>query len=160
MLLNHIHLGVFHNRLVCCRLHKTQELLYDSTKDFLQQRYDHRNKERVWIHDKDRLLLDLDQCRSQLNLTSDDVLRLSVTDTAENLTEEVEVRPSSQTISPGVGQVLNRLRSLGTLRSMEYMAYLFRYCEVLCVLVPGLKYLVQGKAVLVEPFSFFLISRA
>ena len=76
------------------RLHKTQELLYDSTKDYLQQRYDHRNKERVWIHDKDRLLLELDQCRSQLNLTTDDVLRLSVADSHDNLSEEVEVRTS------------------------------------------------------------------
>ena len=83
----------------CCRLHKTQELLYDSTKDFLQQRYDHRNKERVWIHDKDALLLDLDQCRSMLNLTADDVLRVSVSDTQENLTEEVEVRQVTYLVS-------------------------------------------------------------
>ncbi|KAK2149080.1 hypothetical protein NP493_3074g00001 [Ridgeia piscesae] len=78
-------------QVITKKLHKTQELLYDSTKDYLQQRYDHRNTERLWIHDKDRLLLELDQCRSQLNLTTDDVLRLSVADSHENLSEEVEV---------------------------------------------------------------------
>ena len=52
---------------VCDRLHKTQDLLYDSTKDFLEQRYQGRADERSWMGEKDKLLQQLDRCKSQLS---------------------------------------------------------------------------------------------
>merc|ERR1711976_66260 len=51
------------------KLHKTQDLLYDSTQDLLNQRYEHRNVERGWMTEKDRLLRELDVCRQELNLS-------------------------------------------------------------------------------------------
>jgi hypothetical protein len=49
------------------RLHKTQELLYDSTRDFLTLRYEHRENEKRWMVEKDRLLQELDACHQELN---------------------------------------------------------------------------------------------
>lgn len=43
------------------RLQKTQDLLYDSTKDFLQLRYVQRSNERNWMSEKDQLLQQLDK---------------------------------------------------------------------------------------------------
>jgi len=48
------------------RLHKTQELLYDSTRDFLSLRFEHRDNEKRWMTEKDRLLQELDACHQQL----------------------------------------------------------------------------------------------
>ena len=45
------------------KLHKTQDLLYDSTRDFLELRFTHRGHERAWMSDKDRLLRQLDKMR-------------------------------------------------------------------------------------------------
>ena len=53
------------------RLHKTQELLYDSTRDFLSLRYEHRDDEKQWMSEKDKLLQELDLCHQQLNLDKD-----------------------------------------------------------------------------------------
>ncbi|XP_052834212.1 coiled-coil domain-containing protein 77 isoform X1 [Octopus bimaculoides] len=43
------------------KLQKTQELLYDTTKQFLQQRYTQRTNEREWMAEKDELLQHLDK---------------------------------------------------------------------------------------------------
>ncbi len=50
------------------RLHKTQDLLYDSTRDFLQLRYDGRAHERKWMGEKDRLLRELDRLHSEMQI--------------------------------------------------------------------------------------------
>jgi len=50
------------------RLHKTQELLYDSTRDFLTLRFEHRENEKRWMVEKDRLLQELDACHEQVQL--------------------------------------------------------------------------------------------
>jgi len=54
--------------ILICRLHKTQDLLYDSTRDFLTLRYEHREHERQWMAEKDKLLQQLDICHQELNL--------------------------------------------------------------------------------------------
>jgi coiled-coil domain-containing protein 77 len=46
---------------------KSQSLLYDSTKDYLQVKYEMRAKEREWIAEKDKLLQELDIMREQLS---------------------------------------------------------------------------------------------
>ncbi|XP_054023589.1 coiled-coil domain-containing protein 77 [Dryobates pubescens] len=48
-------------KTVTDKLHKTQDLLYQSTRDFLQLKLDARAKERAWIAEKDSLLKRLDR---------------------------------------------------------------------------------------------------
>ena len=50
------------------RLQKTQDLLYDSTKDFLALRYEGRTHERNWMAEKDKLLHELDRCHSEMQI--------------------------------------------------------------------------------------------
>ena len=59
------------------RLHKTQDLLYESTKDFLELRYQGRSNERLWMGEKDKLLRDLDNVKLQLHPNRDPVLNMS-----------------------------------------------------------------------------------
>lgn len=44
-------------------LHHTQDLLYESTKDFLQLRFENQNKEKVWMLEKDLLMSKIKQYR-------------------------------------------------------------------------------------------------
>lgn len=59
------------------KLHKTQDLLYESTKDFLELRYQGRSNERQWMGEKDKLLRDLDHVKMQLHPNRDPVLNMS-----------------------------------------------------------------------------------
>ncbi|NXN09685.1 CCD77 protein, partial [Indicator maculatus] len=52
-------------KTVTDKLHKTQNLLYESTRDFLQLKLDARAKERAWIAEKDSLLRRLDRGQGQ-----------------------------------------------------------------------------------------------
>lgn len=48
------------------RLQKTQNLLYESTKDFLQLKFEARANEKSWMVEKDRLLRNLDSCHNRV----------------------------------------------------------------------------------------------
>uniref|UniRef100_A0A8C0G3S7 Coiled-coil domain containing 77 n=1 Tax=Chelonoidis abingdonii TaxID=106734 RepID=A0A8C0G3S7_CHEAB len=48
------------------KLHQTQNLLYESTRDFLQLKFDARANEKSWMAEKDCLLRKLDVSRDQL----------------------------------------------------------------------------------------------
>ncbi|KAM9377718.1 coiled-coil domain-containing protein 77 isoform 1-T2 [Pholidichthys leucotaenia] len=48
------------------KLQKTQNLLHESTRDFLQLKFDSRAHEKSWMVEKDRLLRDLDSCHDRL----------------------------------------------------------------------------------------------
>ncbi|GAB1291223.1 Coiled-coil domain-containing protein 77 [Apodemus speciosus] len=52
-------------------LHHTQELLYESTKDFLQLKFENQNKEKVWMLEKDHLLSKITQYRTQCKKKED-----------------------------------------------------------------------------------------
>ncbi|KAH0512531.1 Coiled-coil domain-containing protein 77 [Microtus ochrogaster] len=52
-------------------LHHTQELLYESTKDFLQLRFENQSKEKVWMLEKDHLLAKIKQYRVQCKKKED-----------------------------------------------------------------------------------------
>lgn len=54
-------------------LHQTQELLYESTKDFLQLRFENQNKEKAWMLEKDNLLSKIKQYRVQCKKKEDKV---------------------------------------------------------------------------------------
>lgn len=47
------------------KLHKTQNLLYESTRDFLQLKFDARANEKAWMAEKDSLLRKLDKDLNQ-----------------------------------------------------------------------------------------------
>ncbi|XP_068714597.1 coiled-coil domain-containing protein 77-like [Montipora foliosa] len=59
------------------KLKKTQDLLYDSTKDFLELKYEIRANERHWMVDKDRLVQEIEHLREQLELSDASVLEVS-----------------------------------------------------------------------------------
>lgn len=48
------------------KLQRTQTLLYDSTRDFLQLKFETRAHEKGWMAEKDRLLQELDACQERL----------------------------------------------------------------------------------------------
>ncbi|KAF7224801.1 coiled-coil domain-containing protein 77 [Nothobranchius furzeri] len=48
------------------KLQRTQNLLHESTRDFLQLKFDTRAREESWMVEKDRLLRELDSCHSRL----------------------------------------------------------------------------------------------
>ena len=52
------------------QLQNTRGLLYDSTKDYLDLKYELRAKERSWMDEKDQLMRDLDKCKEQLSVIS------------------------------------------------------------------------------------------
>ncbi|XP_064607121.1 coiled-coil domain-containing protein 77-like [Liolophura sinensis] len=62
------------------KLQKTQDLLYTSTKDYLNLRYEGRCQEKKWMEEKDALLQELDSCKEKmrgLNLKQDVVFNVS-----------------------------------------------------------------------------------
>ncbi|XP_012588104.1 PREDICTED: coiled-coil domain-containing protein 77 [Condylura cristata] len=52
-------------------LHHTQELLFESTKDFLQLRFENQNKEKSWMLEKDHLMSKIKQYRAQCKKKED-----------------------------------------------------------------------------------------
>ncbi|NXQ87626.1 CCD77 protein, partial [Nyctibius grandis] len=53
------------------KLHKTQNLLYESTRDFLQLKFDARASEKAWMAEKDSLLRKLDNDLDQLIISKE-----------------------------------------------------------------------------------------
>lgn len=51
------------------KLHTTQGMLYDSTKDYLDLKYRYRANEREWMAEKDQFLHQLDHYREQLDIS-------------------------------------------------------------------------------------------
>ncbi|KAM4035918.1 coiled-coil domain-containing protein 77 isoform 1-T2 [Anomaloglossus baeobatrachus] len=83
------------------KLHKTQKLLYESTRDFLQLKFEGRANEKSWMAEKDRLLQELDRCREQLVQSRDpdrgreqelEILRLSQAEVAARSSRNEEVK--------------------------------------------------------------------
>ncbi|KAM6214386.1 coiled-coil domain-containing protein 77 isoform 2-T2 [Rhynchocyon petersi] len=52
-------------------LHHTQELLYESTKDFLELKFENQHKENSWMLEKDCLMSEIKQCRLQYKKKED-----------------------------------------------------------------------------------------
>lgn len=48
------------------KLQRTQNLLHESTRDYLQLKFDTRTHEKGWMVEKDRLLRELDSCQNRL----------------------------------------------------------------------------------------------
>ena len=59
------------------KLRKTHDLLYDSTKDFLELKYEIRANERHWMVERDRLVQEIEHLREQLDLSGASVLEVS-----------------------------------------------------------------------------------
>ena len=54
------------------RLHKTQDLLYESTQSMLKLRNQWNDKSNMWLSEKDKLVMELDKCRGRLNVNRQD----------------------------------------------------------------------------------------
>lgn len=54
-----------------CRLHKTQNLLYESTRDFLHLKFSARANEKAWMAEKDSLLRKLGKDLDHFGLSTD-----------------------------------------------------------------------------------------
>ena len=59
-------------------LHKTQTLLYESTKDFLELKYETRRKERKWMMERDRIMHELDFLKDRLEISKTDAHEVGV----------------------------------------------------------------------------------
>ncbi|XP_066915717.1 coiled-coil domain-containing protein 77-like [Clytia hemisphaerica] len=55
------------------KLKNTQTILYDSTKDFLELKYENRLKERKWMGERDKILQEMDYLKDQIDLKNHDV---------------------------------------------------------------------------------------
>lgn len=51
------------------QLHTTQSMLYDSTKDYLDLKYEFRSCERDWMSERDQLLNELDSHREKVDIS-------------------------------------------------------------------------------------------
>ena len=54
-------------------LNKTQTLLYESTKDFLELKYEGRRKERRWMMERDKIMQELDYIKEQMEISQADI---------------------------------------------------------------------------------------
>ena len=50
------------------KLKNTQQLLYDSTKDFLELKYENRLKERKWMGERDTIMQEMDYLKDQIDI--------------------------------------------------------------------------------------------
>ena len=55
------------------RLRKTQEILRDTTKEFLTERKNQREKEREWLQDRDKLMHRLDKAHDKIGKFSENI---------------------------------------------------------------------------------------
>jgi coiled-coil domain-containing protein 77 len=70
------------------KLTNTQNLLHESTKDFLDAKYDTRLTERKWMAERDRLLQDLDKSSKHEAVRDDEVLFVAQEQAPPGLGEE------------------------------------------------------------------------
>ena len=54
------------------KLKNTQTLLYDSTKDFLELKYENRLKERKWMGERDKIMQEMDFLKDQIDMKNHD----------------------------------------------------------------------------------------
>ncbi|XP_038562326.1 coiled-coil domain-containing protein 77 [Micropterus salmoides] len=78
------------------KLQRTQNLLYESTKDFLQLKFDTRTHEKSWMVEKDRLLRELDSCHNRLRKSGSSGAELGRTWQPSNSTALVLPRPQPE----------------------------------------------------------------
>ncbi|MEE6478094.1 hypothetical protein FKM82_011732 [Ascaphus truei] len=90
------------------KLNKTQNLLYESTRDFLQLKFEGRANEKSWMAEKDRFLQDLDRCRDQLTPSREperervhelEMLRLSQAEREARTSRGEEVKSLSEQLA-------------------------------------------------------------
>ncbi|XP_069807621.1 coiled-coil domain-containing protein 77 isoform X2 [Dendropsophus ebraccatus] len=90
------------------KLNKTQKLLYESTRDFLQLKFEGRANEKSWMAEKDRLLQEMDRCRDHLVKSHDperereqemEILRLSHAERAVRTSRSEEVKTLTEQLA-------------------------------------------------------------
>ena len=107
------------------RLHELQDMLYDSTKDYLELKYEVRAKERQWMVEKDNLLQELDQLKEELKVNGEDSQVLDQTEMGLGL---VDTRRQNQLV---VRQLRNQMQQSQKLADM-YREQCVQMEEELC----------------------------
>ncbi|XP_038047723.1 coiled-coil domain-containing protein 77-like [Patiria miniata] len=101
------------------KLHRTQQMLYDSTKDYLELKYEGRSQERVWMVEKDRLLQELDRCKEQLDVSKDDVLVISDHALEERQTQNLEIEDKTEKLAKRLHLMNQRYEAMEKRRNLE-----------------------------------------
>ncbi|XP_038048164.1 coiled-coil domain-containing protein 77-like [Patiria miniata] len=101
------------------KLHRTQQMLYDSTKDYLELKYEGRSQERVWMAEKDRLLQELDRCKEQLDVSKDDVLVISDHALEERQTQNLEIEDKTEKLAKRLHLMNQRYEAMEKRRNLE-----------------------------------------
>jgi coiled-coil domain-containing protein 77 len=60
------------------KLHNTQDLLYDSTRDYLELKFEQRTRERLWTEEKERLLVRIEELKDDLDGQQSELRRMAV----------------------------------------------------------------------------------
>ncbi|KAK2539710.1 Ccdc77 [Columba guinea] len=93
------------------KLHKTQNLLYESTRDFLQLKFDVRAKEKAWMAEKDSLLRKLDKDPDQLIISRESGREKKQRDTKKMLRADDGIwKPHSRELKSLQGQLMQEKR--------------------------------------------------
>ncbi|XP_075285334.1 coiled-coil domain-containing protein 77 isoform X3 [Opisthocomus hoazin] len=109
------------------KLHKTQSLLYESTRDFLQLRFDARANEKAWMAEKDSLLRKLDKDLDQLIISREsgrekkqrDPKRMLQADDGAWKLHSREIKERSEKMGKRLKLMTKRYEALEKRRNME-----------------------------------------
>ena len=74
------------------KLHSTQDLLYDSTRDYLELKFEHRSRERAWAEEKERLIERIEELKDDLDAQQSELRALASAAEAAHADREQEAR--------------------------------------------------------------------
>ncbi|XP_054071668.1 coiled-coil domain-containing protein 77 isoform X2 [Rissa tridactyla] len=109
------------------KLHKTQNLLYESTRDFLQLKFDARANEKAWMAEKDSLLRKLDKDLDQLIISKEpgrekkqrDTKKILRADDGAHKLHSREIKERSEKMGKRLKLMTQRYEALEKRRNME-----------------------------------------
>ena len=110
------------------KLLQTQNLLHESTKDFLDSKYDMRSIERKWMAEKDRLLQELDKSsKHEIAVKEDQILFVAQAQSAE-LAEEEKKRYESEIDS--LNEQIKQMHQLSEMYREQVIKFEDELCKV------------------------------
>ena len=92
-------------------LHSTQDLLYDSTRDYLELKFDQRSRERAWAEEKERLIERIEELKYDLDAQQSELRALASAAEAAHADREQENRLAALTREAGTNAYLPGGRS-------------------------------------------------
>ena len=110
------------------KLLQTQNLLHESTKDFLDSKYDMRSIERKWMAEKDRLLQELDKSsKHEIAVKEDQILFVAQAQSAE-LAEEEKKRYEAEIDS--LNEQIKQMHQLSEMYREQVIKFEDELCKV------------------------------